>query len=446
MGGYVPATARERKEMLKAIGLSDMDELFRQVPPEVRLKEPLDLPIGMSEMEMLGEMRRMADNTRQDCAVFLGAGAYDRFIPSVVSDLANKSAFLTAYTPYQPEMSQGLLQAMFEYQSMVCRLTGMDVANASVYDGATAAAEAMLMARAVNGRSTLLVSGAVHPHTVSVLKTYANSSGMRVECIEMYQGRTHLKKLFLALHDDVCAVLLQNPNFFGCLEEMQEAARIAHAASALLISSASPVSLGMLAAPGALGADIAVGDAQELGNALSFGGPYAGFMAAKQEYVRKLPGRIVGQTKDKPGRRGFVLTLQTREQHIRREKATSNICSNQAHSALAAAVYLSAMGPEGLYEAARLSYNRAHYLQERITNLPGFKALWPTQFFHEFAVRMPADPDEINNELLKKGIIGGYNLQKVHEKYKNAVLFCVTEMNTRAQIDALVCELEAMTK
>ncbi|MFZ5974434.1 MAG: aminomethyl-transferring glycine dehydrogenase subunit GcvPA [Bacillota bacterium] len=446
MGGYVPATGREREEMLKAIGLTDMEELFAQIPSTVRLKEPLDLPEGVSEMEMMAGMRRMAGNTRQDCAIFLGAGAYDRFIPSVVPDLANKSAFLTAYTPYQPEMSQGLLQAMFEYQSMICRLTGMDVANASVYDGATAAAEAMLMARAVTGRSTLLVSEAVHPQTVAVLETYAAGLGMRIECVSMYQGRTHLKKLFLALHDDVCAVLLQNPNFFGCLEEMHEAARIAHAAGALLIVSASPISLGMLAAPGALGADIAVGDVQELGNPLNFGGPYAGYMAAKQEYMRKLPGRIVGQTKDEQGRRGFVLTLQTREQHIRREKATSNICSNQAHSALTAAIYLAAMGPQGLYEAARLSYNRAHYLRERITALPGFEALWPTQFFHEFAVRVPVDPDDMNKELLKKCIIGGYNLGKVHEKYKDCVLFCVTEMNTRAQMDALVGELEAMTK
>ncbi|MFZ5974272.1 MAG: aminomethyl-transferring glycine dehydrogenase subunit GcvPA [Bacillota bacterium] len=446
MGNYAPSTGREREEMLQAIGLADMEELFAQVPLGVRLKEPLDLPEGMSEMEMLAEMRRLAGNTRQDCAVFLGAGAYDRFIPSVVSDLADQSAFLTAYTPYQPEMSQGLLQAMFEYQSMICRLTGMDVANASVYDGATAAAEAMLMARAVTGRNTLLASEAVHPQTVSVLETYAAGTDMRVHSIGMYQGRTHLKKLFQALHDDVCAVLVQNPNFFGCLEEIQEAARIAHVAGALLIVSASPVSLGMLAAPRAVGADIAVGDVQELGNPLYFGGPYAGFMAAKQEYMRKFPGRIVGQTKDKEGRRGFVLTLQTREQHIRREKATSNICSNQAHTALTAAVYLAAMGPQGLHEAARLSYNRAHYLQERITELNGFEALWPTQFFNEFAVRVPVDPDAMNKELLKKDIIGGYNLGRVHEKYRDCVLFCTTEMNTRAQIDALVRELEAMAK
>jgi glycine dehydrogenase subunit 1 len=446
MGGYVPAARREIQEMLGAVGLSDVNELFAEIPEEIRLQGPLGLPAGMTEAEMLAEMRRMAGNTRQDCAVFLGAGAYRRFVPACVPDLANQGAFLTAYTPYQPEMSQGLLQAMFEYQTMICELTGMDAANASVYDGATAAAEAMLMARAATGRSTILVSRAVNPQTAVVLEAYADAAGMRVVPVSMYGGRTHLKKLFEAAGEDVCAVLLQQPNFFGCLEEVHEAGRIAHAAGALLVVSAGPVSLGMLAAPGALGADIAVGDAQELGSDLNFGGPGAGYMAAKQEYLRRLPGRIVGQTKDGDGRRGFVLTLQAREQHIRREKASSNICSNEAHTALTAAVYLAAMGPEGLYEAAKLSHDRAHYLHGRILEIGGFMDLWPTPFFNEFAVRAPVNPGLMNERLLKKGIIGGYDLGRVDEKYENAVLFCVTEANDRAQIDALVRELEAMAK
>ena len=444
MGGYVPASGREKQEMLQAVGLSDTQGLFAQVPPEVRQKGPLDLPAGMTEAEMLAEMRRMADNTRQDCAVFLGAGAYRRFIPAVVPELAGQSAFLTAYTPYQPEMSQGLLQAMFEYQTMICELTGMDAANASVYDGATAAAEAMRLARGSTGRTTLLVSETVNPQTAAVLRTYAKAADMRVEPVEMYGGRTHLKKLYEALGDDVCAVLLQQPNFFGCLEEVHEAGRIAHAFGALLIVSADPVALAMLAAPGDQNADIAVGDVQQLGSPCNFGGPGAGYMAAKKEYTRKLPGRIVGQTKDGNGRRGFVLTLQAREQHIRREKASSNICSNEAHTALTAAVYLAAMGPQGLYEAAKLSYDRAHYLHERILAIKGFEDLWPAPFFSEFAVRAPVAPAQMNERLLTKGIIGGYDLGRVCGNYENAALFCVTEMNDRAQLDALVRELEAM--
>ncbi len=443
MSGYVPTTPGEREEMLSVLGLDTVDGLFEEVPKAVRPEGPPDLPPALSEPEMMDALRRMAQNTRQDCAVFLGAGAYDRFRPAAVTGLAAQSAFLTAYTPYQPEMSQGLLQAMFEYQTMICVLTGMDAANASVYDGATAAAEAMLMARAVTGRDTLVVSEAVHPQTIRVLRTYADSAGMRVKTTGMYQGRTHLKRLNAALDDNVCAVLLQNPNFFGCLEEVMEAARLAHMAGAMLIVSASPVSLGLLAAPGDLNADIAVGDVQEFGLPLSFGGPYAGYMAVRQEYMRKFPGRIVGQTTDKEGRRGFVLTLQSREQHIRREKAVSNICSNQAHCALTAAIYLAAMGPQGLADVARISYQRAHHLFERITALPGFEPLWPTPFFSEFAVRVPVNPAELNARLLERGIIGGYDLGQIGERYKNAMLFCATENNTPAQIDALISGLEA---
>jgi glycine dehydrogenase subunit 1 len=443
MSGYVPATDREREEMLSVLGLKSVDGLFAEISQAVRPGGPLDLPSALSEPELMDALRRMAGNTRQDCAIFLGAGAYDRFRPAAVTSLAAQSAFLTAYTPYQPEMSQGLLQAIFEYQTMICALTGMDAANASVYDGATAAAEAMLMTRAVTGRDTLVVSEAVHPQTAQVLRTYAKSAGMRIKTTGMYQGRTHLKQLYGALDENVCAVLLQNPNFFGCLEEVMEAARLAHMAGAMLIVSASPVSLGLLAAPGDLNADIAVGDVQELGLPLSFGGPYAGYMAVKREYMRKLPGRIVGQTTDKAGRRGFVLTLQSREQHIRREKAVSNICSNQAHCALTAAIYLAAMGPQGLADAARISYQRAHYLFDRIMALPGFEPLWTTPFFGEFAVRVPADPAELNARLLERGIIGGYDLGRVDERYKNVMLFCATENNTPAQINALISGLEA---
>lgn len=440
---YIPNTDADRAAMLKAIGVNNVDELFRDVPEALRYPE-LRLPAPLSEMEILRELREISeynvDLERAPC--FLGAGAYRHFVPSVVGHIIGRSEFYTAYTPYQPEISQGTLQSIFEYQSMICALTGMDVANASHYDGATALAEAVLMAVNVSRgkRRRVVLSAGVHPEYRAVVHTY--TQGMGVSIVGEREDPLATEKLADMVDANTACVIVQNPNFLGYLEDpaaLRTLAEVAHGKGALLVVSADPISLGLFAPPADYGADIVCGEGQALGGGLNFGGPYLGFFACKQEYVHKMAGRIVGQTVDRNGQRGFVLTLSAREQHIRREKATSNICSNEALMALAAAVYLAAMGKTGLRKVAELCYHKAHYAAQRLSGLPDYHLVSQKPFFKEFALHCPRPVDEINEYLLDEwGIIGGYDLGKDYPHLANTMLVCVTEMNTREEIDLLV--------
>ncbi|MBP7176516.1 MAG: aminomethyl-transferring glycine dehydrogenase subunit GcvPA [Thermoclostridium sp.] len=437
MSDYIPNTHAQQMEMLKDIGLASMEDLFAAIPQNVRLKRELNLPAALSEMELTGQMSRMsAKNSNTDeYACFLGAGAYDHYIPAVVASLLARQEFYTAYTPYQPEISQGTLQAIFEYQTMICRLTGMDVANASMYDGSSALAEAASAACHTTGRKEILAALSVHPESREVLSTYSRFSGNKVTEVGFQRGRLDLAELEAKLSEKTAAVVVQSPNFFGAIEDLKEIAFIAHKAKALLIVSCDPISLAILKSPGELGADIAVGEGQSMGNPLSFGGPYLGFFAAKKELLRRMPGRIVGETFDKEGRRAFVLTVQTREQHIRREKATSNICSNQALNALAATIYLTAMGKQGLRKVALLCVSKAHYAYEQLLKTGLFQPCFDAPFFKEFAVYYNGNVTELNQKLLQYGIIGGYDLEKQYSTMKNGYLVAVTEKRTREEID-----------
>jgi len=430
--------------MLASLGKTSVDELFDVVPENVRLKRELDIPGPSSEMELMREMYRIAGKNIWDLPSFLGAGAYRHYIPSVVGHILSRSEFYTAYTPYQAEISQGMLQAIFEYQTLICQLTGMDASNASVYDGATAAAEAAVMAVDITRRKKILVSRTVHPETRSVIKTYCTAVGFEMEEIPWVNGQTDIERLKDTVDGNTAAVLIQHPNFFGCLEDMDQIGEITYKKGALFIACVDPISLGLLKPPAEYAADIAVGEGQSLGNRLSFGGPYLGFMAAKEKYMRKLPGRIVGQTTDHEGNRGFVLTLQAREQHIRREKALSNICSNQALNALAAAVYLTVMGKQGISETADLCLQKSHYAFERLKRVKGLKAPFTAPFFKEFVIQHDRDPVEINKQLLEQGIIGGYALQQHYPELMNHSLYCVTEMNTKDEMDKLAGCLEVI--
>ncbi len=439
---YIPNTAGQRQQMLHEIGMSGADELFACVPEDVRLKRGLDLPEAMSEPELMAHMKQLAArNTNCDDAVcFLGAGAYDHFIPSVVHHVLSRQEFYTAYTPYQPEISQGTLQAIFEFQSMICMLTGMDVANASMYDGASALAEAAMMACRASGRNEVLVCRSVSRSSRETLGTYAHFKGVKAVEFGYQNGKVDLSALESAVSDSTAAVIIQSPNFFGVIEDVAAIAEIAHNHKAALIVSCDPVSLGLLASPGSLGADIAVGEGQPLGIPVSFGGPYLGLFAAKQEWLRKMPGRIVGETVDKNGRRGFVLTIQAREQHIRREKATSNICSNEALCALAATVYLTAMGRQGLKEVAEQCAAKSRYAYDKLIGTGKFEPLFDAPFFREFALRYTGDVASLNARLLKRGIIGGYDAGKDYEELQGAWLVAVTEKRTKQEIDALAEE------
>jgi len=430
--------------MLSVIGADSIEQLFADIPDDLKLKRDLELPDAMSEPELISHMRRMAsENANTDTHVcFLGAGAYDHFVPSVVEHVISRSEFYTSYTPYQPEISQGMLQAIFEYQTMICRLTGLDVSNASMYDGATALAEAALMAVRATGRNRVLISHGLHPEYREVLKTYAAFTGIEIAEVPLSGGTISMEELERSLSAEgtaFAATIVQSPNFLGSIEDMSQAAELSHKYGALFIACVDPISLAILQAPGEYGADIAAGDGQPLGNSLNFGGPHFGFLAAKKELVRKMPGRIVGQTTDHDGRRGFVLTLQAREQHIRREKAVSNICSNQALNALAATVYLSVMGKEGLKEAAELCLSKAHYAYNKLLATGKFEKVSDAPFFKEFAVRALAEPVEaINKRLLDKGFIGGLELERFCPEMKNCWLLAVTEKRTKQEIDTLV--------
>ncbi|MDR3561645.1 MAG: aminomethyl-transferring glycine dehydrogenase subunit GcvPA [Negativicutes bacterium] len=442
---YLPHTDSDRKAMLAAIGVGAAKDLFADIPAGLHLGRPLNLPAAMAEADLARHMHQLADKNAnlQDYACFLGAGVYDHYRPSVVEHVIRRSEFYTAYTQYQPEIAQGYLQALWEYQSMICLITGMDVANASLYDGGTALAEAAMMAAAATGRSEVVVAQTVHPHYRTVLNTYAIDKNIKVIEAGYADGATDLAKIKQLVGAGTAAVIVQTPNFFGCVEDLAALADLAHSQGALLVVSADPVSLGLLEAPGALGADIVVGEGQSLGLAPSFGGPFLGFFAATEKLMRKMPGRIVGQTTDFEGTRGFVLTLQAREQHIRREKATSNICSNEALCALAAAVYLASLGREGFGQVADLSLQKAHYAFGELTK-QGYQPVFGAPFFKEFVVRCARPVAEINAALLKQCIIGGLDLGKYYPELANCMLLCVTENRSKAEIDSLVSGMGAV--
>ena len=431
MGSYVPSTAQERQEMLASIGLCSIDELFSHIPDSLKLKGELNLPSGKSELEVCRTMEHIAAQNIVFDTIFRGAGAYDHYIPAIVKSVTGREEFVTAYTPYQAEISQGVLQSIFEYQTMICELTGMDVSNASVYDGATAAAEAVNMC-CERSRNVVFCSAAAHPDTIEVVKTYCWASGHEFVLVPAKDGKTDWNSIVPQLDKKTSACLyIQSPNFFGQIEDVQQAAEAVHAVGAKLIMGCNPIALGLYKTPAELGADIAVGEGQPLGMPLSFGGPYLGFMATTKAMMRKLPGRIVGETTDVDGKRAFVLTLQAREQHIRREKASSNICSNQALCAMTAAVYLAAVGPEGLKQVANLCYQKAHYLMQQLTAIPGITLRYQGPFFHEF-VTDQADAKRILLRLEQEGILGGLPLSD------GGILWCATEKNSKEDIDRMV--------
>ena len=446
MGGkhYLPLSDEDRREMLSTIGVDSIEDLFSDIPKEVRLQRELDLPPALSEMEAINHLSALAAKNRNlgECTSFMGAGVYDHFIPSVIKHVTGRSEFYTSYTPYQAEISQGILQAIFEYQTMICQLTGMEVANASMYDGGTAVAEGAIMGCGATRRSKALVSQSVSPFYRAVLSNYFNSRGLELEEIPMKEGKTDFASLEEMVDETVASVIVQTPNFFGLIEEMNGVADVVHKHKAVLIVSTDPLSLPLLQPPGDYGADIVVGEGQSLGVPPSFGGPLLGIMAARKKFMRQLPGRISGETVDKDGNRGYVMALQTREQHIRREKATSNICTNEALVALAAAVYMATMGPQGLREVAEQCMQKAAYAREKITALDGYELVYPGYNFKEFAVKVPGKPEELNNALLQKNILGGVDISPFYPELDNTMLFAVTEKRTCEEIDSLVRELE----
>lgn len=435
--------------MLSAIGVDSVDGLFEDIPQAVRLGRPLDLPAGLSEAELAAEVSGLAQRNvpAAQQVSFLGAGVYDHYVPALVDSLASRSEFLTIYTPYQPERSQGVLQSIFEYQTSICELTGLDVANASLYDGGTAVAEAAFLAAAATRRDRVVVSAGLHPEYRQVLKTEtagcAPQAGGIVSEVPCVGSGTSLEELSAAVDDTTAAVMVQSPNFFGGIEDMAAAARVAHEAGALFVAIVDPISLGLLVPPGDYGADIAVGDGQPLGSPMSFGGPHLGFMAVRQKLVRLLPGRLVGETVDAQGRRGYVLTFQTREQHIRRDKATSNICSNHALNALAAVIYMSWLGGRGLPELATLCARKAQYLRERLLALPGVQPYTEGPIFREFALRLPCPADQAVNALAERGYLAGLDLARFYPDLDDVLLVAVTERRTRSEMDAFTEEMAA---
>ncbi len=430
MGSYIPATGEERKAMLAALGLSSTEELFQVVPEQARVRE-LNLPEGLSEMEVARKVSGLAERNVRFRSVFRGAGAYRHHIPAIVKTVTSREEFVTAYTPYQAEISQGILQSIFEYQTQICELTGMDVSNASVYDGAVAAAEGCLMCME-RRRNGVILAGTADPQVREVVETYCESRGVPVTVLPVSDGATSTDDLRAALSEGTACVYVQSPNYYGVLEDMDALVAAAHEAGARVVMGANPISLGLLKTPGEYGADIAVGEGQPLGMPLGFGGPYLGFMACRKELMRRLPGRIVGETVDGEGRRAFVLTLQAREQHIRREKASSNICSNEALCAMTASVYLAAVGPQGLRRVAENSAAHAHYLAGKLASVPGFSLRHKgREFFHEFLTDCPVDPDMLCSRLAERGILGGLPVE-------GGLLWCCTELCTRNDMDELV--------
>jgi glycine dehydrogenase subunit 1 len=434
---YVTKDDSEIREMLRAIGAKSVDDLLEQVPAELRRTGAPELPAPMSEMEVVEHVKGLAaSNAGAAGAIpFVGGGAYDHYVPAAVRHIVSRSEFLTAYTPYQPEVSQGTLQGAFEYQSMVSELTGMEVSNASLYDGASACAEAALMARAITGRPDVVVAGTVRPPYRRVLSTYLRYVGARVEVAPIADGRPEAGAWEKLITPETAAVLVQSPNAFGIVEDVAPAVEAAHSAGALAVVVCDLLALSLLKPPGEYGADIAVGEGQPAGAALNFGGPYLGFMATKRSHIRKMPGRIVAETTDADGARGFVMTLQTREQHIRRERATSNICTNEGLLALAAAVHIGLMGPAGLRRAAEACVRNAWYAADRVGAVPGFKVRFPGPFFREFVLQTPVKPAELNARLAGEGFVGGHDLGAWDRSLDGLWLVCVTEKRDRGQID-----------
>ena len=439
---YCPHTPEEIAEMLAAIGVSSVDDLFAPIPADLRAKT-FNIPPGLSEFETYDRMKAIAGENVANLTHYIGGGFYDHIIPATVDHLSGRAEFYTAYTPYQPECSQGTLQALFEYQTAICRLTGLDVSNASLYDGATACAEAAMMALRVTGRNRIIVDGCVNPHSRQVLKTYLYNLDVEIVEIAPLDGLLNRNELANLLDDSVAAVLVQNPNFFGCIEDFSALAEQVHGCGALLIASVYPISLGMLASPGEMGADIAVGDGQSLGNPLSFGGPSFGFIAARKAYIRNMPGRIVGETVDKNGTRGYVLTLQAREQHIKRHKATSNICSNQGLCALRGLIFLSSVGKQGLIDLAQLNRDKAEYAKARLAEIPGVTVLQSAPTFNEFTVSLPKPAAAVVMGMLKEGIAAGVPLGGFYEGSDHAMIVTVTEKRSKKEIDHFAKLLEA---
>ncbi len=446
---YIPNSPDERIEMLKTVGLDSMEALFDSIPADIILREPLNTPDALSEIELLARFESLAShNHAARRPSFLGAGAYAHYAPTIIDSLLQRSEFFTAYTPYQPEISQGTLQAIFEFQTLVCQLTGMDVSNASMYDGSTSVAEAVLMAERITRRKRVIVSGAIHPEYLQVAETYVAHAGIELLRADFDEatGRTTLDADGL-LDDTIAAVVIQSPNFFGAVEDTHAIAERAHKTGALVVVAVTEsASLGLLRSPGAAGADIVVAEGQSFGVPLSYGGPYLGLFATREKYARQLPGRLVGVAHDKQGRRGFVLTLATREQHIRREKATSNICTNEGLIALAATIYLTTMGRRGLQEVALQCAQKAAYAARHIAGIEGFALPYSAPRFNEFVVRAPVAADELLRRLAEEhNITGGLALSRYFPERPNDFLVCATETNRRSEIDALVNGLKHLT-
>ena len=446
---YTPHTDAERRAMLQTIGVERVDDLLADIPPSLRA-QALQLPAALGEADLLRHMSALAarNTTTQTHRSFLGGGAYHHHIPAAVGALAARGEFVTAYTPYQAELSQGTLQVIYEWQSLICELTAMDVSNASLYDAATGCAEAAAMAVNSTSRAGIVVSGALNPEYLAVLRTYMSAQGLALQVAPATDGRTDAGAVAGMMSDDVAALIVQSPNFYGLIEDQAALANAAHAGGALYVSCVNPLSLALLAPPGDVGADIATGDAQPFGVALQYGGPYAGFLAARESLTRRMPGRIVGASVDSRGHRAYVLTLQTREQHIKRDKATSNICTNQALCATIATIYMAHQGRAGLRDVAELCVQKAHYAAGRIESLPGYSLRFDGPFFHEFVVRCPRPAAEIARGLLSRRILAGLPLDAgplagSGPDLENCLLVCVTEMNTKDDIDALVDGLEA---
>jgi glycine dehydrogenase subunit 1 len=439
---YLPITEEDKSIMLQTIGVTSVEDLFSDIPEKVRFKGEYSIKSAKSETALLKELAGLADKNAdlKRNISFLGAGVYDHYIPVIVDHVLSRSEFYTAYTPYQPEISQGELQAIFEFQTMICELTGMDVANSSMYDGGTALAEAMMLSAGQTKRNKILLSAAVHPEYREVVKTYAKGQQIEIIEIPVKDGVTDLEALNNLVSDEIAAVLVQYPNFFGRIEPLGELERMIHAHKALFVVTSNPLSLGILTPPGKFAADIVVGDAQVFGIPTGFGGPHCGYFAVTGKLMRKIPGRLVGQTTDEQGKRGFVLTLQAREQHIRRDKATSNICSNQALNALAAAVAMTALGRKGVKEIAAANLQKANYAKNTFKE-KGMEIVYDGPSFNEFVVKVRQPVKQINQQLLQKGIIGGYDLGRDYPELPNHMLLAVTELRTKEEIDTLVKEL-----
>jgi glycine dehydrogenase subunit 1 len=439
---YCPHTPDDIKQMQTSIGIAGIDELFDDIPQKFRLKKLPDIPAALSEIETMSVMRELAGRNKLPQLTLTGAGAYHHFIPAVVGHIVGRAEFYTAYTPYQAEISQGILQAIYEYQTMIAHLTGTEIANASMYDGASAMAEAAVLCAKMSNRTKIIVARSVHPEYRQVLRTYSWANGYTiVEIPYTLSGQVDLNALQNELDDQVAAVLVQSPNFFGVIEDVAPIVQATHKKGALLVAGFTDgTSLGILQSAGAAGADFVVGEGQSFGNPLNYGGPYLGIFAAREKFMRRIPGRLVGATVDKNGKRGFVLTLQTREQHIRREKATSNICSNEALCALAAGVYLAALG-KNLKRLAELNIYKTQYLKNKLLGLVGWKEVFSAPVYNEFVLSCP-DSKMVNEKLKKEGIIGGYELQKDYPEMENTLLFCATEMISKEDIDEITTILK----